>query len=83
MLVTPGAVTKRVDRLVDKGYVARAPDDVDGRGQLVRLTRRGVRFVDRMIAVHMDNEARLLEPLSERERRQLSRLLAKLATPLG
>jgi len=83
MLVTPGAVTKRVDRLVAKGYVARTAADEDGRGQLVRLTRAGVRFVDRMIEVHMKNEARLLEGLSERERTQLARLLAKLAASLG
>jgi DNA-binding MarR family transcriptional regulator len=83
MLVTPGAVTKRVDRLVAKRFVARAADDSDGRGQLIRLTPAGVRFVDRMIAVHLENEARLVEGLSERERKQLSRLLAKLATSLG
>lgn len=83
MLVTPGAVTKRVDRLVAKRLVARAADDADGRGQTIRLTRAGVRFVDRMIAVHMENEARLLEALSEREQQQLSRLLAKLAASLG
>lgn len=79
MLVTPGAVTKRVDRLVAKGYVGRTAVTADGRGQLVRLTRRGVHFVDRMIEVHLANEERLLASLSERERSQLGRLLAKLA----
>jgi DNA-binding MarR family transcriptional regulator len=83
MLVTPGAVTKRVDRLAEKGYVARAAADEDGRGQLVRLTRAGVRFVDRMIEVHMANEARMLAGLGERDRQQLARLLAKLAASLG
>ena len=83
MLVTPGAVTKRVDRLVARGLVERGAHESDGRGQLVRLTRPGVRFVDRMIKVHMDNEARLLEALSDKERQQLTRLLAKLAASLG
>jgi DNA-binding MarR family transcriptional regulator len=36
-----------------------------------------------MIEVHMKNEARLLEGLSERERTQLARLLAKLAASFG
>ena len=53
MLVTPGAVTKRVDRLLAKGLVTRGAHESDGRGQLVRLTRAGVRFVDRMIEVHL------------------------------
>lgn len=82
-LVTPGAVTKRVDRLLAKGLVSRGAHESDRRGQLVRLTRAGVRFVDRMIEVHLANEARLLETLSDRERQQLGRLLAKLASSLG
>ncbi len=83
MLVTPGAVTKRVDRLVARGLVERGAHESDGRGQLVRLTRAGVRFVDRMMKVHLANEARLLEALSDNERQQLARLLAKLAASLG
>lgn len=82
MLVTPGAVTKRVDRLVVGGYVAREAAADDGRGQLVRLTKAGVRLVDRLIEVHLENEARLLSALSERDRRQLARLLSKLAATL-
>jgi DNA-binding MarR family transcriptional regulator len=82
MLVSPGAVTKRVDRLVARGYVLRRADDSDGRGQLVRLTPAGVRFVDKMIGVHLENEARQLDGLSERERGQLARLLGKLAASL-
>ncbi len=82
MLVTPGAVTKRVDRLVDKGYVVRAAAGEDGRGQLVRLTRAGVRFVDRMMKVHMANEERMIGGLTDRERAQLARLLGKLVTQL-
>lgn len=80
MLVTPGAVTKRVDRLMAKGFVARKADGTDGRGQLVRLTPVGKRLVGRVIFVHMENEARLLEELSERDRQQLSLLLSKLMT---
>jgi DNA-binding MarR family transcriptional regulator len=83
MLVTPGAVTKRVDRLADRGLVARGAHESDGRGQVVRLTRRGVRFVDRMIEVHLANEARLVAALSEREQQHLARLLTKLATSLS
>ena len=83
MLVTPGAVTKRVDRLVERGLVTRDAHESDGRGQVVRLTRRGVRFVDRMIEVHLANEARLVAALSDRERDQLTRLLTKLATSLA
>ena len=82
ILVTPGAVTKRVVRLVERSLVSTGAHETDGRGQVVRLTRRGVRFVDRMIEVHLANEARLVGTLSDRERDQLTRLLTKLATSL-
>jgi DNA-binding MarR family transcriptional regulator len=49
----------------------------------VRLTRSGVRFVDRMIEVHLANEARMLSGLGDRDRQQLARLLGKLAASLG
>ena len=83
MLVTPGAVTKRVDRLVARGLVSTGAHESDGRGRLVRLTRTGVRFVDRMIEVHLANEARLVAVLSERARNQRTRLLGKLAASLA
>lgn len=82
VLVTPGAVTKRVDRLARQGLVTRQPDDEDGRGQRIRLTRQGARFVDRMIEVHLRIEAQLLQGLGERERDELARLLGRLAASL-
>ena len=78
-LVTPGAVTKRVDRMVTQGYVERQTDSTDARGQHVRLTAAGVRLVDRMIAVHLDNESRLLAGLSAPDRERLAQLLERLA----
>lgn len=82
LLVTTGAVTKRIDRLVHQGYVEREATDADGRGKLVRLTDRGLKLVDRMIEVHLANEDRLLAALDAGEREQLSQLLAKLARSL-
>lgn len=82
MLVTQGAATKRVDRLARQGYVERVASTGDGRSVPVRLTDAGLAFVDRMIAVHLANEARLLSGLSAREQRQLAGLLAKLHASL-
>ena len=79
LLVTTGAITKRLDRLEAQGYVVRAwsvPDDA--RGKVVRLSRSGRSLVDRLIAVHLANEERLLQPLTSAERARLAKLLAKL-----
>lgn len=40
-MVTAGATSKRVDRLMIGGLVSRHPRADDGRGRVVTLTRRG------------------------------------------
>ena len=83
LLVTTGAITKRIDRLERRGLVDRIGGvEDDGRGKLVRLTARGRALVDRLIAVHLANEDRLLSALSPAERRTLAGLLAKLDASL-
>ena len=79
LLVTTGAITKRIDRMERQGYVERrGAIAADGRAKLVRLTARGRRLVDRLIALHLSNEERLLGGLSSVERSTLATLLAKL-----
>ena len=78
MLVTTGAVTKRVDRLAARGLVERSVSEVDARGRVVRLTGAGRMLCDRLIAEHLENEAAILARLSNRDRRTLERLLAVL-----
>ena len=47
LLVTAGAITKKVDRLAAAGCVERLPDPGHAGGFLVCLTRSGLRIVDR------------------------------------
>lgn len=78
LLISSGATTNRVDRLEERGLVARVPDPTDRRGVLVALTPAGKRLVDRVIEAHLENEHRLLEHLNATERKQLGQLLRKL-----
>ncbi len=79
LLVTTGAITKRIDRLERQGYVERSSVPAqDGRAKLIRLTAPGKALVDRLIAVHLANEKRLIGALTRDERRTLGALLAKL-----
>ncbi|TWV56366.1 MarR family transcriptional regulator [Streptomyces misionensis] len=82
VLVTTGAITKRVDRLEARGLVARSVDRSDSRGRLVTLTPEGVALTDELIAVHLDNQRRLLAGLGEDERARLASLLERLALTL-
>lgn len=76
-MVTTGAMTKRVDRLVEAGLVTRRRSERDGRARVVALTDAGRDLIDRAFAHHMANERRLLEPLTQEEQAQLAALLAK------
>lgn len=82
LLVTTGAITKRIDRLEARGLVQRAVSPADSRGRLVTLTPAGVMLTDELIAVHLANEARLLAGLSVEEHDHLVVLLARLAESL-
>jgi DNA-binding MarR family transcriptional regulator len=76
-MVTTGAATKRIDRLVAAGLVTRRVSDDDARGRVIGLTPAGKRVIDEAFTAHMANEHRLLLPLTEKERRDLERLLTK------
>src|SRR3954469_1593798 len=78
LMVTTGAITKRLDRLEAQGLVARESTDDDGRGKLVRLTPAGVATTDRMMAVHLQNQRRLISGLAPADRDQLAELLGRL-----
>jgi len=78
MMVTSGAVTKRIDRLEAMGLVSRSVAEHDGRSRLIELTPAGVEAVDRVVEKHWANEERLLAPLSAAERSVLVKSLRKL-----
>ncbi|MET7750099.1 MarR family transcriptional regulator [Micromonospora sp. NPDC005367] len=79
MLVTTGAVTKRVDRLIARGLVSRSVSAADARGRVVGLTPAGVTLTDQLIEKHLANEEAMLRGLADRDRRALEQLLATLA----
>ena len=52
-LVTSGTMTNRIDRLVERGLVARRPDPDDRRGVIVRLTGSGAQAVDAALSYQL------------------------------
>jgi len=81
-MVTSGAVTKRVDRLVQQGLVERSVSETDGRGRVIALTPAGKEVQERLHPQHLANEDQLLHALDADERRQLGDLLSKLLLSL-
>ncbi len=74
-MVSSGAVTKRVDRCVEQGWVTRRVAEGDGRGRVVALTDVGRDLIDRAFTAHVANEHRLLAGLTARQRAELAVLL--------
>ena len=82
-MVTSGTMTNRVDRLTDRGLVARLPDPADRRGVLVRLTSEGRTTVDAAFEELLAQERTLLAALPATDRATLAALLKTLMTPLA
>jgi DNA-binding MarR family transcriptional regulator len=79
-MVTMGAVSKRVDRLVALGHVVTEADVDDGRVRRVRLTTSGRRMTDRAMPSIAPPEqlGRALHALSRNQRTTLNALLQRL-----
>lgn len=82
-MVTSGAVTKRVDRCVQQGWVTRRVSDHDARGRVVALTPAGKDLTDRAFEAHVANEHRLVGLLPAADRDALARILERWGRALG
>ena len=76
--VTRAAMTSRLDRLVEGGYVTREVDPLDRRRVIVRPTTKGRDTWQEHLHAGMEREAYLLAALTPRELEQLNALLRKV-----
>jgi DNA-binding MarR family transcriptional regulator len=84
LLVTSGAITKKVDRLVQVGYVERLPDPSHSGGFLVHLTKKGLQVVENAVE-HLANESVLapaMARLGPEERKRGSEFALRLLSAL-
>ena len=81
LLLSSGAMTNRIDRLEEQGYVARERDPDDRRRILVRLTDAGKDLIDRAMDSHVGAlERELAEALTPEQRQELAGLLRTALT---
>jgi len=76
--VTRATMTGLIDTLEKDGLVRREPDPRDRRMMSVLLTPEGQELVNRILPSHFAIMARVMEALSESERRSLVGLLARI-----
>jgi DNA-binding MarR family transcriptional regulator len=78
LLLSSGAMTNRIDRLEEAGYVVRDRDPDDRRRVLVRLTDAGRELIDDAMDAHVDALSDVLtSALDDTERAELVGLLRK------
>ncbi len=77
--IDPSDVVAAVNDLEGRRLVTRRRDPRDTRRNLITLTAKGRAELLRLDAVVAEIQDRFLAPLSDSERRQLSRILVKLA----
>ena len=77
-MLTSGAMTHRLDRLENSGWIERRPDPDDRRGVKVHLTESGRELVDRAIEARFGEASLVESALKPNEADTLARLLSKL-----
>lgn len=82
-LVSSGAVTKRVDRCLEQGWVTRRSGQGDGRSRVIALTPEGKALIDVVWSASNSRIHELVSGLDREERDQLAALLDKWSRSLG
>ncbi|MBC7441930.1 MAG: MarR family transcriptional regulator [Ramlibacter sp.] len=77
-MVTSGAITNRLDRLVAKALVTRQADPLSRRTIRVALTELGHNVVDQALVDHIANEDQLLSSLNADQTERLEAMLRDL-----
>lgn len=77
LLLTSGAMTNRLDKLVDKGLVTRCHSEEDRRSVAVALTGQGRSLIDEAIEVHVSVLDELIKSLSYEDKCLLNGTLNK------
>ncbi len=78
MMITSGAMTNRIDRLEQRGFVKRAKSPSDGRQVLVTLTKKGMKTIDAALVDHAANELAIISALDPTQQKELIGLLRVL-----
>jgi DNA-binding MarR family transcriptional regulator len=75
VVLSSGGMTSRLDKLAERGLIARRPDPADRRGVIVGLTAKGRKLIDAATETRFREAARSSPPATTAERKQLAALL--------
>ncbi|PAR50760.1 MarR family transcriptional regulator [Vibrio metoecus] len=78
LMLSSGAISTRIEQLVQRGLVQRVASEQDRRSCKVTLTEQGIELVDQALNAHVANVDGMLGVLTEQERKKLGQLLKKI-----
>ena len=82
LMITSGTMTRQLQQLEAAGWVSRMANPNDARSMLVQLTEPGLELIESAVTAHVENEARILEPLPAATLAQLEEGLVALLARL-
>jgi DNA-binding MarR family transcriptional regulator len=78
LAITPGGLTKSIDRLEAGGWVRRAQDPEDGRSTRIVMTTKGEGLLTTLFARDLDAHETVFARLDGKARRRIARALREL-----
>jgi DNA-binding MarR family transcriptional regulator/N-acetylglutamate synthase-like GNAT family acetyltransferase len=79
----PGYLSRIVQKFADEGLISRKPLPADRRQQQLNLTAKGRQAFAKLNRSSHDNVARMMQPLSETDRRRLTAAMATIEGLIG
>ncbi|MCG9596119.1 MarR family transcriptional regulator [Vibrio sp. Isolate25] len=78
LMVSSGAMSTRIEKLVQRGLVERLASGDDRRSCKVALTEQGAQLVDDALTSHLSNMNGMLNMFDEQEKEQLASMLRRI-----
>ncbi|WP_428772025.1 MarR family winged helix-turn-helix transcriptional regulator [Vibrio sp.] len=79
LLLSSGAMSTRLEQLVQRGLIERLAGEGDRRSCRVQLTEQGLQLIDAALESHVANMERILADFPARQREALASLLQQLS----
>jgi DNA-binding MarR family transcriptional regulator len=81
-MLSPGALTNRIDHMLERKFVTRQEDPEDRRRVLISLTPKGVKIADAAAKARFKCAEKAINSLTENQCSQLDNLLKKMLVSL-
>ncbi|WP_319534233.1 MarR family transcriptional regulator [uncultured Vibrio sp.] len=78
LMLSSGAMSTRIEKLVQRGLIERIASEKDRRSCKVRLSEQGQQVLDAALEAHVENMDTMLNMLEGDEKNQLAMLLKKV-----